>query len=194
MKRVSLFLTMVVLAMVPLCAQESSHSHEEHPTFFVGGLASYWDDTSGHVRALHLEPELGYFLSRDWAVGLALGFERESAYGEEREWEQSWKVAPFVRYYYLHREPFNLYLDASLGLDFSHRMSEGAQVSSKGYEVGIRPGACVDLAEGLCLCLRMGFLGYRSSYGHGEEEGLSSSGYGLRFAPEELMIGLELEF
>lgn len=63
----------------------------------------------------------------------------------------------------------------------------------KGWEVGLRPGACVDLTKGLCLCLRLGFIGYRDKFGAGEEAGLSTSGFGLRFAPEELQIGLELE-
>ena len=28
-----------------------------------------------------------------------------------------------------------------------------------GFEIGLRPGACVDLTKGLCLCMRMGFAG-----------------------------------
>jgi len=40
----------------------------------------------------------------------------------------------------------------------------------------------------------MGFLGYRHSYFSGEEPGIGENGFGIRFAPEELMIGLELEF
>ncbi len=38
----------------------------------------------------------------------------------------------------------------------------------------------------------MGFIGYRHDYFMGEEEGLGSNGFGIRFAPEELVIGLEL--
>ena len=63
-----------------------------------------------------------------------------------------------------------------------------------GFEVGIRPGACVDLTEGLCLCLRMGFAGYRRDYFTAEEPRVGNNGFGLRFAPEELMIGIEFEF
>lgn len=65
---------------------------------------------------------------------------------------------------------------------------------ANGFEIGVRPGACVDLTEGLCLCLRLGFIGYRNRFFAGEEEGIGNSGWGIRFAPEELNIGLELEF
>lgn len=53
-----------------------------------------------------------------------------------------------------------------------------------GFELGLRPGACVDLTEGLCLCLL---------YFMGEEPKLGERGWGLNLSPEELMIGLELE-
>ena len=40
----------------------------------------------------------------------------------------------------------------------------------------------------------MGFVGYRHDYFGGEEPEIGTNGFGLRFAPEELMIGFELEF
>lgn len=103
-------------------------------------------------------------------------------------------MSPFVRYYYFHRDPFNLYLDAGGGVNFSINKDGSTTNFLKGFEVGICPGACVDLTEGLCLCLRMGFIGYRNDYFMGEEPQLGTNGFGFRFAPEDLMIGLELEF
>lgn len=126
-----------------------------------------------------------------------MGYEREKELHEgEKHVSNAFKVSPFVRYYYFHKGPFNLYFDAGFGLNWGgHRHGGHDEVARfKGFEVGVRPGACVDLTEGLCLCLRMGFLGYRDAYSMGEEPGLSSNGFGIRFAPEELMIGLELEF
>ncbi|WP_262500772.1 hypothetical protein [Hallella colorans] len=40
----------------------------------------------------------------------------------------------------------------------------------------------------------MGFADYRKNYFVGEEQEIGNDGFGLRFAPEEVMIGLELEF
>ena len=94
----------------------------------------------------------------------------------------------------MHRGPFNLFMDGGAGVNFAEERKGGSVERRNGFEIGIRPGGCVDLTEGLCLCLRFGFLGYRSGYFSGEEPGLGHDGFGIRFAPEELMVGLELEF
>lgn len=180
---------------LPVLAQETfGIQHEHESKFFVGGLASYWNDTSEKQSSLTLEPEFGYFLNHDWAVGMILGFEYMNQSGDQNSTFSSSKILPFVRYYYLHRGPYNLYLDSGVGFSFGSRKLAGVSTSTRGFEVGVRPGACIDLTEGLCLCLRLGFVGCRNGYSHGEEEGLSNNGYGFRFSPEELCIGLELEF
>lgn len=160
---------------------------EDHGGHFVlGGLASFWHDESARNSTLRFEPEFGYLFNDDWGVGTRLSY----AYGSGEQ-AHSIGVSPFVRYYYFHKEPFNLYLDAGAGWNVFWDKEHEAR---HGFEVGIRPGACVDLTEGLCLCIRLGFIGYRKDFRIGEEEGLGYSGYGFRFAPEELSIGLELEF
>lgn len=152
----------------------------------VGGLVSAWYDTDAKNKSFTIEPEIGYLFNDDWGLGIKLGY----AYSDETPGHNV-AVSPFVRYYYYHKEPFNLYLDGGVG--WSAMVGQGVE-TKHGFEVGVRPGACVDLTEGLCLCLRFGFVGYRRDFDHGEEEGLRSSGFGIRFAPEELSLGLELEF
>lgn len=116
--------------------------------------------------------------------------------GDIKFTSNAFKFSPFARYYYYHKGPFNLYLDGGFGLNFGNTKNSLSNTTTnfKGFEAGVRPGACIDLIEGLCLCLRFGFVGYRNQYFMGEEPGLSSNGFGIRFAPEEVMIGLELEF
>lgn len=124
-----------------------------------------------------------------------LGYGLESELnGRVREESHTLRISPFARMYYLHKGPFNLYLDGGVGYNYAFPNGAEGATSRHGFEVGVRPGACVDLTEGLCLCLRMGFLGYRRNYFAGEEPGLSSHGFGVSFSPEELMVGLELEF
>lgn len=170
---------------------------QEEAQFFVGGATTYWKDNKAKTVKFNLEPEMGYMFNENWGVGLLLGYgytsKKESLSGSNH-YLTSFKVSPFVRYYYLHKGPFNIYFDAGFGFNSIKYEKGDISASSEGFEIGIRPGACVDLTEGLCLCLRMGFLGYRKDYAFGEEEGLSSNGFGIKFAPEELMIGLELEF
>ncbi len=146
---------------------------------------------------LDLCPEFGYIFNDKWAVGLLLGYEREREIEDDVKYiSNAFKFSPFARYYYFHKGPFNLYLDGGFGLNFGNVRNSLTNTTTnfRGFEVGVRPGACVDLIEGLCLCLRFGFVGYRDNYFMGEEPGLSSNGFGIRFAPEEVMIGLELEF
>lgn len=156
---------------------------------------SFWSDNKDKTLTLDLCPEVGYLFNDNWGVGLLLGYEYEHRKeGETKTIGNAFKVSPFVRYYYFHRSPFNLYLDAGGGFNFSKEKEGGTTKHINGFEIGIRPGACVDLTEGLCLCLRMGFVGYRNDYFMGEEPKMGTKGFGLRFAPEELMVGLELEF
>ena len=184
----------LLLALLWSCgslqAQTTTNEHEDHASWFVGGVAGFWIDSDAGKTSLEFHPELGYFLNDSWAVGLIAGYGLESheAAGEKLL-QHEVSLSPFVRYYYLHRGPFNLYVDGNVG--YSYETSKGD--SHQGFEVGLRPGACLDLAEGLCLCMRLGFLGYRKSF-HGEETNLPSNGFGLSFTPEHLMIGLELEF
>lgn len=174
---------------------ESGKEHEHYGRFFAGGAISLWNNTKDKSFTLDLCPEIGYLLNDSWGIGTLLGYEHERK--EENTTKtiaNAFKVSPFVRYYYLHRIPFNLYVDGGLGFNFSNKKSGNTSENLNGFEIGIRPGACVDLTEGLCLCLRMGFIGYRHNYFMGEEPKMENNGFGFRFAPEELMIGLELEF
>lgn len=157
--------------------------HEEHSGRWVlGGSLSAWMQSQGSDSHITLAPEVGYLFNDTFGLGLVGGYHYLR---EDGETSHAWSLRPFARYYYLHREPFNLYVDGGLGI------SGGG--GRNGWEVGLRPGACVDLTKGICLCLRMGFLGYRSRFTGGEEAELTPSGWGFRFAPEELQIGLELE-
>lgn len=159
--------------------------HEEHGSRWVfGGALSFWQDHKAKSTSLSISPEVAYLFNDDWGLGL-VGTYQYAKPKSSASAESLWALRPFARYYYMHREPFNLYVDGGFGIS----TSEGL----RGWEVGLRPGACVDLTKGLCLCLRLGFIGYRDRFVGGEEEGLGPTGFGIRFAPEELQIGLELE-
>lgn len=200
MKKITLmFLALIILMTVN--AQESflpkpaEHQHEHEGRVFLGGAVTFWNDTEDKTILFDLCPEVGYLFNNTWGIGLLLGYE----YEKEKENDaivrsHAFKVSPFARYYYFHKGPFNLFLDGGFGLNFGKTKIKGISETKHGFEVGIRPGACADLTEGLCLCLRMGFIGYRDNYFAGEEPRIGKNGFGIRFAPEELMIGLELEF
>lgn len=176
----------------PQKLQNQHEAEDEAGVFFAGGAISYWNDTKAKSVTFDFCPEFGYLFNDDWGIGLLLGYEYEKETALQTT--NAFKVSPFVRYYYYHQLPFNLYVDGGIGYNFAKNQKGNISSSTQGFEIGIRPGACVDLTEGLCLCLRMGFIGYRNDYFMGEEPEMGKNGFGIRFAPEELMIGLELEF
>lgn len=174
---------------------DAGKEHQHNGRLFAGGAVSFWADSKEKSLTLDFCPEVGYLFNDDWGMGMLLAYAYEQKEtGGVTMISNAVKVSPFVRYYYYHKSPFNLYLDAGGGFNFAKEKSGSNVEKHSGFEVGIRPGACIDLTEGLCLCLRMGFVGYRDDYFMGEEPQMGSKGFGLRFAPEELMVGLELEF
>ncbi len=201
------------LSQVRVCAQNKEygfpkheHEHEHKGTVFVGGALTYWNNTKNKSVLFEFEPEFGYLFNNTWGVGMMLGYE----YNKEKHGtgaaahnhiSHEFKISPFARYYYFHREPFNLYIDGGFGFNFA---KEEGKVKNRGFEIGLRPGACIDLTEGLCLCMHLGFIGYRKDYfsahkdgighEHDGENGLNRNGFGFRIAPEEVSIGLEIEF
>ena len=155
----------------PLVAQQyfpngDPSTPDEHGARWVfGGLVSFWQDNKAKTTTFDFSPEVAYLFNENW---------------------DSVSSGPTsIRRGMVKARASGHYLDGGFGFSTSGGV--------KGWEVGLRPGACVDLTKGLCLCLRLGFIGYRDKFGAGEEAGLSTSGFGLRFAPEELQIGLELE-
>lgn len=210
-KRIIFLLFTLSTISLTLCGQSafSQKEHRDHKEghdhkgrFFIGGVINYWNDTDKKSHSLELAPEFGYLFNDTWGVGVFFSYDYSAARENRAQFfSHSYSITPFVRYYYFHRLPFNLYLDTCVGGNWStekHQQLEGLGgidvERANGFEIGVRPGACVDLTEGLCLCLRLGFIGYRNRFFAGEEEGIGNSGWGIRFAPEELNIGLELEF
>ena len=139
-----------------------AHDHDHEGRIFAGGALTYWRNTKERTTTFDFSPEIGYLFNDTWGTGLLLGYEHGSAgEGPARSVENAFKISPFVRCYYMHRGPFNLFMDGGAGVNFAEERKGGLVERRNGFEVGIRPGGCVDLTEGLCLCLRFGFLGYR---------------------------------
>lgn len=197
MKKISqivLGLLLTVTLIIPELNAKHHGKKEEHRTehshkYWAGGSLTLWKNSDSKETTLSIRPEFGHLLKPNLGIGAMLNYTQEGS-------SRIYGLTPFARLYYVNREPFNLYLDAGVGLNWM-QSKIGMDIWSKatmGYEVGIRPGACIDLTPGLCLCLRMGFIGYRDKFTTGEEHELSPSGFGVSFAPEHLMVGLELEF
>ena len=98
-------------------------------------------------------PEVGWRFNETWATGIMLGYAFGSERGENgREKTHALKLSPFVRYYYLHKGLFNLYLDGGFGYNYITPVGSAGTYRHHGFEVGVRPGVCVDLKHGVERC------------------------------------------
>lgn len=72
---------------------------------------------------------------------MLLGYEHEKGNEDGKATiDNSFKISPFVRYYYYHKGPFNLFLDGGAGINFGSFEKNGSKERKSGFEVGIRPG------------------------------------------------------
>ena len=127
-----------------------AHDHDHEGRIFAGGALTYWRNTKERTTTFDFSPEIGYLFNDTWGTGLLLGYEHGSAgEGPARSVENAFKISPFVRCYYMHRGPFNLFMDGGAGVNFAEERKGGSVERRNGFEVGIRPGGCVDLTEGL---------------------------------------------
>ena len=122
----------------PLVAQQyfphgDPSTPDEHGARWVfGGLVSFWQDNKAKTTTFDFSPEVAYLFNENWGLGVVGIYQYQKGNGES---ESLWALRPFARYYYMRREPFNLYLDGGFGFSTSGGV--------KGWEVGLRPGACV---------------------------------------------------
>ena len=137
-----------------LQAQTTTNEHEDHASWFVGGVASFWVNSDAKTTSLEFHPELGYFINDTWAVGLMAGYGLKSyETASKKALQHEFSLSPFVRYYYLRRGPFNLYLilaldSLSLG---TNRCSDSTTLTSGKGDGMLR--LLRSLIDGLNLCI-----------------------------------------
>lgn len=158
---------------------------------YVGGSFSwYHDDDSSSETIFRIAPEIGYNLSKEWAVGVELG------YGHSR-WKESgvkikansFAIAPYARYFFFKKGIVWLFADGGLGFS-TFRVKNGGHTN--GFEIGIKPGIALDITQNISFIARYGFLGYRDDYAIVGQS--TSSRSGIDFNINSLSIGMNFNF
>ena len=136
---------------------------------------------------LGIVPEIGYFISNRFAVGLGLGvsYKTYKYEGEEDYKRTSWGVNPYVRYYAVKTERFGLYLQG--GGCFVSSKYDGDDKADEMFYAGIRPGVSYNISDRFAINASFGDLGY---YDYGD----SSSAINLSLQPSTLLFGLTVAF
>ena len=141
--------------------------------WWAGGSFALNFDNNGrngdqNTTTFEIAPEIGYNLSDNWAVAIALGFGTtnnawvaEGAAGEDsyyggklEESSNYFKVAPYARYTFAKTGPVAFFVDGGVGFKFFNHEG-GTQ-----FNVGVRPGIAFNASKKVSLVAAFGYLGY----------------------------------
>lgn len=123
----------LILSIVTLAAISfSSNAQTEKGKFIVGGTASYQStksdaDNAKANESLSLVPNLGYFVSDNFAIGTGLGYNySKTAVASPTGKEEAIIVSPFGRYYMGLSDQFKFFGQVSVPMAFGATNSTDA--------------------------------------------------------------------
>ena len=156
-----------------------------HAQLYVGGSLGFNSTASSSTvgttttkgtstSSLTLSPEVGYFLSESFAVGLGVSFNSNttttpittttSTVGNN----STFMINPYARYFFYKSGNFSAFAEGSVG--YGSMMSEttvGSNTtknpSTSIISVGIAPGIAYDLSDKFSLIAKLGNIGFQSS-------------------------------
>lgn len=165
MKKIFLTL-MVMVAAVAANAQ-----------VWVGGSLGFWSNSDAEGEQtktqFSIAPEVGYDLSEDWSIAIALNYELYKF--DEIDDVTGFGVNPYARYNFVKAGALKLFLDGG----FEVASVDGGSDTYTLWNVGIKPGISYSLNDKFSLVAHFGFLGYQDC--DDEISSLFQKGFGLKF-------------
>ncbi|MBR5688535.1 MAG: porin family protein [Prevotella sp.] len=170
-----LFLTMVVAVM----------AISANAQVYVGGgfgVASTSVDGSDDVTTYKFVPEVGYAFNKEWAAGVAFGWE-----GADKG-AKTVSVNPYVRWTFVSNNRVSAFVDG--GVEYAHLYGNGADTDA--FSFGLKPGVAVNLTNHLSFVSHIGFLGY--SHAKDNNSDTKADQWGLDFDGRNITFGLYYSF
>ena len=169
---------------------------------FISGAIGYSSEKTGSFKASGLEfsPRVGYFVSDNIALGLALGFASQKVEqgGSATNTQTSFGV--FGRYYATPSSKFSLF--AQLGFDVTSSKNEWYVDSNgnlqptdskdKGFKLAFAPGFHYFLSDKFALETSIAALSYGTSKFDGASDSTDTFKLGIDFS--KIMFGLTYKF
>ncbi|MBR6588945.1 MAG: outer membrane beta-barrel protein [Bacteroidaceae bacterium] len=138
MKKIFLTL-MVMVAAVAANAQ-----------VWVGGSLGFrtFSEAEGAATktTLDIKPEVGYDLSEDWSIAIALGYSMDKP--EEGDAISTISVNPYARYNVIKAGNFKAFLDGGFGFESADEVND--------WNIAIKPGIAYSLNENFCIVGHLG--------------------------------------
>jgi hypothetical protein len=171
----------IVLMMVVMLATISASAQ-----VYVGGGLGFTGTKVEGVKSTNIKilPEIGYELDENWSIGTVIGWQ----YNKVEDYKvNTFQIAPYARYNFLHSEKVNLFVDGGFGVASSK--VKGCDALNL-WQVGFKPGVSVRLSEHFLFVAKYGFLGYKEA----NEGGYKAKEYGFDFDTDELSFGFHYIF
>ena len=159
---------------------------------YVGGSVGFGSAKMGggdSESTYKIIPEIGYNLNDQWAVGIALGYQKGTCNFGNLDFNpgkrEAFSVNPYARYTFLKSDMVNLFVDGGVG--FASIKDTGSA-----FQVGLHPGIALNASEKISLVAHLGFVGFETFSPKGDGE--SSNAFGLNFDNANIMLGVYYNF
>lgn len=149
---------------------------------YVGGSFNFTRDKNSDQTNFTIAPELGYNLSKQWAIAAEIGFTHIK---KDEIKVNVFNFAPYARFSFFEKSIVRLFLDGGVGISTSQIESNDRE---NGFEIGIKPGIALDICKNLTFVTKYGFVGFRDDYKY------NNSISGISLSSEDLSIGFHYEF
>lgn len=165
---------------------------------YVGGSLGFQAGKSGdgadNVTKFEIAPEIGYNLSEDFAVGIALGFKTYNGSFNNEGWSTTptksskslseFKLNPYARYTFWKTGIASFFVDGTVGFTFLNE-DRGMLIG-----LGVRPGVKLAASEKVDLVAKLGYLGYQ----FGNDKAGKPSTFGLGLDNSDISFGVYYNF
>lgn len=127
---------------------------------YLGGSVGFQvtSHDGNSTTAWNVTPEVGYTLSDDLAIGIALGYGEA---GKDATKVKTLGVNPYLRYNFLKFDHVNIFFDGGFG--FANVDSKSLGYKTNTWNVGLKPGVSLNLNENVSFVAHLGFLGFQSA-------------------------------
>lgn len=147
---------LVMMAVMAIVAVSASAQ------VYLGGSLGYknvdMESKEDALNTLTINPEIGYNLDDNWAIGIGLGF------GYSKQGDAStttFTVNPYARYTFARIDKVKFFLDGSVEFGTVKPKDVDAQ---NAWGIGIKPGIAFDVNDKISLVAHVGFLGYEDTH------------------------------
>lgn len=170
-------------------------SAQERGQVWMGGSIGFSTskvdiDGADRTTNFNIMPEVGYQFSDNWAVGIRLGYGRTN--DDDLGKIDAFTVNPFARFSFLKGNVGSLFVDGGVGYTYGKVKSTDAKTNM--FEVGFRPGVCVNLSQSLQLTGRFGFLGYQHENVKRGDAKVKTNSFAADFDLSQILLGLNFKF